>query len=543
MEIVSNSEATEILQIADHPVDTQPTEIVKIVDKRSEEFKEFPYKPVVDPMEFMEGKYYPIPEGNPNYRNLTFQQWNEEQEPHNRIYHPAEFDVEPPKKISCGSYDASVKYIKDGKQGEYAEQKIFPEGKTSGSITLLGPTVVSQSGYRKLKPTVDHCIAFVMDMNNPQHRHFLMYVYKEFIRLVIEIMLGQPTNYGLKCDAFPEITDQVRSSPDYIREIQFIYERDMSHFWSYPKKDKTVDKNSNLRSCFLNPLEIEASENSKGYKSEITIVRKKSLGNHKINLKTLSIISEGWEHDRVKRKEKGFEFSFSVSFPRITKTKGPSCKATPSSITIYDIFESRRALRQTDIIALKMSELITDENDFASVIGVENFADTIIDEENRSHKLKPVEDNNERNKSPEKSRNQRNQSSNDSVYTKGTKEVLSNMDINKRGTSTKQSNQRRYEDDAVSDIQEESDFHNDYESEVSVRDNRNGSSRRRNGSKNRDHNDFDDDSSQHTRDNDGSYDRRGKNDMRRNDQPPNRKYDDRYEEYDERDRNNRHHRN
>ena len=396
-------------ELTNEPTTLQIENGVKKIDPRSDEYTEEHYKSVKNPMESFEGQFFSVDrvpeEQRRNLVNLTFDEWNRIQKPHERILHPAGFDMEPPKKIDFGQLDVGKKYEKpDGSTGEYNSMNIFPQGKAKGSITIWGPTVIASRGYTKLKDTADECVPFIMDMNNPHHRHFIYYTYPEFMRMVMEKMMEAPSDFGIVGGRkITGITQQMRETDAlYKAEIEKIYSQ-IKHFWRYPQVDKADDFTSQYRMCFLNPIWKEENKvtGAKAFKTTIKVVSRQRNPEN-LSLQGLKRISQGYRWDpetnqAVKGNPQAIELSFSITFSRITKTATPAVKPTATNLIIYDIFDSRKMEREADIKCKEMASFIDDDVSFDNALKIEKFASTIIDPDEQRHKLRPNNDEEQKN--------------------------------------------------------------------------------------------------------------------------------------------------
>ena len=329
----------------------------------------------------------------------TFQEWNRDQEPFNRILYPLEFDTSETENVQFDKPVTGIEYTAaDGKKGTYNSSDIYQKkgSKKVNGVTLNFPSVISRRGYCELKEGTPKCIPFVMDVNNPHHRHFLYVTYKSFVIKVIEMMLMNPSAFGLPRKAFSEADIADKDSKKYKDAIASIYNSgSFKHFWRYPTEGEESDTESNMRMCFFNPIEkpgTKATKDKKASKDFITSVFLVFGGkSHKISLRQLEKICEGWEinenGEEVLGKPKSIEFAPKVLFSRATYTNCPSLKPTWTSLVVTDIFEGEPPKRADEARAAEAQAYANKSGDFSKFVGLEGFKD-----ERRNFSGKPKEE-------------------------------------------------------------------------------------------------------------------------------------------------------
>ncbi len=329
----------------------------------------------------------------------TFQEWNRDQEPFNRILYPLEFDTSETENVQFEKPVTGIEYTgADGKKGTYTSVDISQKkgSKKINGVTLNLPSVISRRGYCELKEGAPKCIPFVMDLNNPHHRHFLYVTYKSFVIKVIEMMLMNPSAFGIQKKAFSESDIADKESKKYKDAIASIYDSGtFKHFWRYPQEGEEIDTESNMRMCFFNPIEKHGSKATKDKKASKDFITSVFLvfggKSHKISLRQLEKICEGWEINEEGQeflgKPKSIEFAPKVLFSRATYTNCPSLKPTWTSLVITDIFEGEPPKRADEARAAEAQAYANKSGDFSKFVGLEGFKD-----ERRNFSGKPKEE-------------------------------------------------------------------------------------------------------------------------------------------------------
>lgn len=388
--------------------DTQTNDI-EIIDPRSDDYTQDKYVDVLDPyanyQSFFKVEDIEKEQERSNLRNMTFNEWNRSQDPWNRILHPVTFDINAFQdgEIEFGELKKNVQYNIGSKSGNYNFMPMMKKGKKGGGITLSLPSVISQRGYCRLNEEVGKCVPFVMDMNNPHHRHFLYYVYPSFLKIVVEKIMENPGDFKSTMQSLRNPSAQ-RGTQDYTLTYFGIYSA-IKHFFRFPKNGSETDNSSNLRMCFFNPIDRPKTEKSAGFTTTVKVLMKGKI--KEISLKTLERICEGWDTKDgklVKGEPKGIEFSGHINFGRITGSGSVGLKVTGTYIEITDIFPAKRGEREAERHAQETLKLINTNKTFDSILGIDNFKDAFQEEEEEktSFEMKPKD--NQRNPSPVKDR-------------------------------------------------------------------------------------------------------------------------------------------
>lgn len=379
--------------------DDSENEENKVIDVRSPEYTPDKYVEVINPLEYMEGNFFKVEdmpeEQRTNVEDMTFQEWNRKQESHNRILHPTKFDLEPPTEIDFGKIEKDQPYVKpDGTQGTFSYVNFNRKGKTKGGISIIGPTVISSRGLCCLKEGCPDCIPFILDMENPHHRHFIYHTYAGFIRVIIEKIMENTGVFGIQTKAFNNITDDVRNTDKYRNAYKTINDS-IKHFYRYPKDSEgSVDVESKILMGFCNTINKPQTEKSKEFKTSVKILTKR--GTENCSLEVLKRINQGYyiEDGELKKGEsKSMEFSFEIQFQRIAKTAGIGLKATTTTLFIYDFFKGKVLKRKSDMHAEEAAEdlcLVENGCNFDEFLGIKNFKieDAEEKQERSEHRLR-----------------------------------------------------------------------------------------------------------------------------------------------------------
>lgn len=230
-----------------------------------------------------------------------------------------------------------------------------------------------------------------MDMNNPQHRHFINVTYEGMIKQCIDHFLMNPDDYKIKQKKIITKEDIEERTQSYLDLYEAMHQN-ITHFWSYPKKGKKPDYTSNILQCFVNPINIiSKSEEKKDFIASIIVVTDEI---HNLSLDQLFKISEGYYVDdngvERKGKPKSFEFSFSIQFSRISSS-GPSVKNVNTSCILTDIFNAKVFKREDEIRAEEMKSM-SSANNFTKLLGVKGFKDEISEKRNVKGSLVQLKD-------------------------------------------------------------------------------------------------------------------------------------------------------
>lgn len=333
------------------------------------------FTPVENPikdLEFIGLHMYDEIEGH-RVEDLTFEEWNQKQLPKNRIHHPTAFTMVAPK-IIFDKIEAGSAIDEKGQPVSFKFSKM-KEDKGHGrqvSILVTSPACISQRGFRendtstgKIKST-----GAILDMSNPQHRHFWEVTCMGIINQFVEFMMTSPGTWDLKFKAVTADTD--KSSKKYIDAFKSASES-MSTIVRYPKIGEEFDTESNIRMIFINPMNyVDKTDPKKSSFMKTYLPHQKEP----ITQDEIELICQGWEVNPetgkiFQGKPKGFEFSFSWLFSRGVRTSKNSVQPKGTAMYIHRIFDAPE-FESKDSRHMKTVEESISE-DFSRFVGVSGF--------------------------------------------------------------------------------------------------------------------------------------------------------------------------
>lgn len=343
-----------------------------------------PFDPVSNPIELLEDKFIKVENCSfargHRVESLTFEEWNAKQLPKNRILKPSPFDMDIPN-VSFGKLDSGNTFNAKG------EPMTFPfsalkERKGKGrevAIQLTSPAVISQSGYRdnKTEQGIIRSIGAIMDMSNPHHRHFTEHVCMGLYDQTIDFVLSNPGTFKLENKA--SVVNLVKTSEDY-REAKRDAWKQFSKFVRFPKNGEEIDTESNIRTVYINPSKyVDKVDPRKNNEMKVYLVTQ--AGKTEISVQDLFDLCAGKEYDSETKgtkmgKPKGFEFSFSWLFSRLTYTSKISLTPRGNAIFIHRIFDAPDIERKDDRHLKELTKSGIDQ-DISRFVNLGGFTDSL----------------------------------------------------------------------------------------------------------------------------------------------------------------------
>lgn len=309
------------------------------------------------------------------FQELTFEEWNEQQEPKFRIYTVSDFDMQTPD-IIIGDVTQGSKLKPDGQTANFCFSKIkVSKGKgREESCMIQTPSMIAPGGYRKTDTGNGEVtsVKAIMDLNNPHHRQFWFGCLEPMLEKLAINMLTNPVPWGIDCPKTDPTSKNFEKNLEKARD-------GICKILRVPKVSKTeADNTSTKRIFYINPLDIPESKDKDGKKIPGNQARIFMPGDdeHPVSLATLENYCKGFflkDGQVCRSKPKGFEFSAKLLVSRLMHTSKNSLQIKLASVYIHRFFniERNNAFDKNHLSNLEGRINV----DVDRYIGLENFRD------------------------------------------------------------------------------------------------------------------------------------------------------------------------
>lgn len=318
-----------------------------------------------------------------NFEDLTFEEWNEQQEPKFRIYTVSDFNVESPE-ISMSQPTAGSKLKPDGTVANFTFSKLKTVGGKGREEACMihTPSMIAPGGYRKNDTGNGDVtsVKAIMDFNNPHHRQFWFGCMEPILENIACEMMTSPGSWGLDGSRLERLPKGEKPSNSYKRAMEKARDK-ICKILRVPKISKTQnDDTSTKRIFYMNPLDIPEMTDKEGKKIPKNQAKVYMPGDDErpTTLAALENYCKGFLLKDGKvylAKPKGFEFSAKLLLSRVTRTSNSSLQIKFASIYIHRFFNIER---NNAADKLHLSNLDGRINvDVDRYLGLENFKEVV----------------------------------------------------------------------------------------------------------------------------------------------------------------------